>query len=63
MNSIRRKLLLTLIGALSVVMAIGAWATYSAAWDEANSIFDYHLEQIALSVLPWKFWLRTDRAI
>ena len=50
MNSIRRKLLLTLIGALSVVMAIGAWATYSAAWDEANTIFDYHLEQIALSV-------------
>ena len=60
MNSIRRKLLLTLIGALSVVMAIGAWATYSAAWDEANAIFDYHLEQIALSVRNQTFQGSTE---
>ena len=60
MNSIRRKLLLTLIGALSVVMAIGAWATYSAAWDEANAIFDYHLEQIALSVRNQTFLGRAE---
>jgi two-component system, OmpR family, sensor kinase len=60
MSSIRRKLLLTLIGALSVVMVIGAWATYSAAWDEANTIFDYHLEQIALSVRNQTFQGRTE---
>jgi len=55
MTSIRKKLLFTLIGAMSVVMAIGAWATYRAAWEEANSIFDYHLEQIALSVRNQSF--------
>ena len=60
MNSIRRKLLLTLIGALSVVMAIGAWATYSAARDEANAIFDYHLEQIALAVRNQTFQGSTE---
>ncbi len=31
MTSIRRKLLLTLIGAMSLVLLIGAWATYGAA--------------------------------
>ncbi len=60
MNSIRRKLLFTLIGALSIVMAIGAWATYSAARDEANAIFDYHLEQIALSVRNQTFQGSTE---
>ena len=50
MNSIRRKLLLALIGAMTVVMLLGAWATYMTARDEANTIFDYHLEQIALAL-------------
>ncbi|WP_153147368.1 ATP-binding protein [Dechloromonas sp. H13] len=55
MNSIRRKLLLTLIAAISLVLVIGAWATYGAAREEANSIFDYHLEQIALAVRDQDF--------
>lgn len=63
MNSIRRKLLLTLIGALSVVMVIGAWATYSAAREEANAIFDYHLEQIALSLRNQTFQGGTEALV
>ena len=59
MTSIRRKLLLTLIGAMSLVLLIGAWATYGAAREEANSIFDYHLEQIALAVRDQDFSGRT----
>ena len=55
MNSIRKKLLLTLIGAMSLVLLVGAWATYGAAREEANSIFDYHLEQIALAVRDQDF--------
>ena len=53
MTSIRKKLLLTLIGAMSLVLLIGAWATYGAAREEANSIFDYHLEQIALAAVSY----------
>ena len=59
MTSIRKKLLLTLIGAMSLVLLIGAWATYGAAREEANSIFDYHLEQIALAVRDQDFNGRT----
>ena len=55
MNSIRRKLLFTLIGAMTVVMLLGAGATYTAARDEANSLFDYHLEQIALALRDQTF--------
>ncbi|MGE5384588.1 MAG: ATP-binding protein [Betaproteobacteria bacterium] len=50
MNSLRRRLLLILIGAMSVVMALGALGTYQAAQEEANAIFDYHLEQIAFAL-------------
>lgn len=63
MNSIRRKLLLTLFGAMSLVMAIGAWATYSAAREEANAIFDYHLEQIALSLRNQNFQGSTEALV
>ncbi len=59
MNSIRKKLLLALIGAMSLVLLVGAWATYGAAREEANSIFDYHLEQIALAVRDQEFNGRT----
>ncbi|MBS1227413.1 MAG: two-component sensor histidine kinase [Proteobacteria bacterium] len=55
MNSIRRKLLLALIGAMSAVMLLGAAATYKAARDEANDLFDYHLEQIALALRDQTF--------
>lgn len=60
MNSIRRKLLLTLIGALSVVVLLAAWATYTTAREEANTIFDYHLEQIALSLRDQTFLNSTE---
>ncbi len=50
MSSIRRQLLLALIAAMTAVMLLGAWATYRAARDEANEIFDYHLRQLVLSL-------------
>ena len=50
MNSIRRKLVLVLTVAMTIVMLLGALATYRAAREEANAIFDYHLEQIALAL-------------
>lgn len=55
MNSIRRNLLLTLLGAMFVAMLLGGWATYKAARDEAGALFDYHLQQIALSLRDQTF--------
>jgi len=63
MNSIRRKLLLTLIGAMSAVMLLGAAATYSAAREEANALFDYHLEQIALALRDQTFQGATEALV
>ena len=50
MKSIRNDLLAALLGAILVVMSLGGWATYRAAREEAGSIFDYQLQQIALSL-------------
>ena len=36
MNSIRRNLLLALLGTLCAAMLVGGWATYRAARDEAK---------------------------
>lgn len=55
MNSIRRNLLLALLGTLCFAMLLGGWATYQAARDEAGELFDYHLEQIALSLRDQRF--------
>ena len=55
MNSIRRHLLLALLGAMTVVMLLGGWATYQAARDEAGALFDYQLQQIALSLRDQTF--------
>ena len=55
MNSIRRKLVVLLTATMTAVMLLGAWATYSAAKEEANVIFDYHLEQIALALRNQSF--------
>lgn len=63
MNSIRRKLLLALIGAMSLVMLLGAAATYTAARQEANDLFDYHLEQIALALRDQAFQGATEALI
>ena len=55
MNSIRRHLLIALLGAMFVVMLLGGWATYNAARDEAGTLFDYQLKQIALSLRDQTF--------
>ena len=60
MNSIRGKLVLALTTAMTVTMLLGAWATYSAAKEEANSIFDYHLEQIAMALRNQTFQGSTE---
>ena len=60
MMSIRRNLLFALLGAMTVTLLIGGWATYRVARDEANSLFDYHLQQIALSLRDQTLTGRTE---
>ena len=55
MNSIRKSLLFALLAAMCVVMLLGGWATYSAAKNEAGALFDYQLQQIALSLRDQTF--------
>jgi two-component system OmpR family sensor kinase len=50
MTSIRRKLLLALLTALSAVMLLAAFATYRVAEGQANAMFDEQLRQIGLSM-------------
>lgn len=50
MKSIRRRLLFALLSTLTVALLLGAFATYRTARDEADTIFDYHLRQLALSL-------------
>lgn len=60
MTSIRRQLLFSLIGAMSLVMLLGAWATYRAAREEINTLFDYQLEQIAFALRNQTFQGSTE---
>ena len=55
MKSLRRDLLLALYGTMCIAMLLGGWATYLSARDEADRLFDYHLEQIALSLRDQRF--------
>src|SRR5512135_1306105 len=55
MRSIRRELLVTLLGAITAVLLIGAFATYRMARDEADALFDYQLRQLALSLRDQAF--------
>lgn len=48
MNSIRRRLLVGLLGALIITGFVAAAGVYLKARDEANALFDYQLKQIAL---------------
>jgi two-component system OmpR family sensor kinase len=48
--AIRRKLLLALLGALLATGIAASGATWFAVRKEANDLFDYHLEQMALSL-------------
>lgn len=50
MNSIRRQLLLWLIGALLATGLLASLITYSLAWSAFHRLRDYGLEQIAYSI-------------
>jgi two-component system OmpR family sensor kinase len=50
MKSLRRTLLVALLGALLAAMAVAALATYRIARQEIDALFDYHLRQTALSL-------------
>jgi two-component system OmpR family sensor kinase len=49
-SSIRRNLLLALLGAMLLALLVGAWATYRAEVQQADLLLDYHLRQIALAL-------------
>lgn len=55
MRSIRRDLLIALLGAISLVLLIGAFAIYRAALDEVDELFDYQLRQLAFSLRTQAF--------
>ena len=50
MSSIRRRLLIALLAGVTAALALSALSTYRVARDEANALFDYQLEQAALSL-------------
>lgn len=53
--SIRGRLLIWLLCGVSGAVALGAWSTYLAAREEANALFDYQLQQTALSLRDHAF--------
>lgn len=55
MTSIRHRLLVVLLSTITLVMLIGAFGTYKLALSEIDQVFDYHLEQIALSLRDQAF--------
>lgn len=55
MRSLRRTLLLSLLGALVLVFAIGGLATYRTARSEIDALMDYQLRQFALSLRDQQF--------
>ena len=61
MRSLRAHLLAGVIGAVCVAMLLGAWATYRLARQEANDLFDYQLQQIALSLRDQTFLDTAER--
>ncbi len=50
MRSIRRTLLVALLGAVVAVSLVAAAATWRIARQEIDDLFDYHLRQTALSI-------------
>lgn len=50
MRSIRRRLLVWLCAGLLLVFVLGSAAVYRSARTEANELFDYELQQIAVSL-------------
>lgn len=50
MTSIRKQLLVGLLGAVLVAGLIAAWGVYQRAYDELSELLDYQLKQMALSL-------------
>jgi two-component system OmpR family sensor kinase len=50
MNSLRRKLLVSLLLGLALAAALGGYATYRVALAEIDQVMDYNLRQFALSL-------------
>ena len=50
MSSIRRRLLIGLLAGVTAAVVLSAISTYRVARDEANALFDYQLQQAALSL-------------
>ncbi len=61
MRSLRAHLLAGVIGTVCITMLLAAWATYRLARQEANDLFDYQLQQIALSVRDQSFLDAAER--
>jgi two-component system OmpR family sensor kinase len=55
MSSIRRNLLLALLGAMLLVLLLGAAATYRAEVQQAEVLLDYQLRQTALALRDQAF--------
>lgn len=48
--SLRRRLMLFLLGAVSLAALLQGWSSYRTALQEADEIFDYQMQQMALSM-------------
>ena len=55
MSSIRRDLVIALLGAITLALLIGALAIYRGALEEVDSLFDYQLRQLSLSLRDQAF--------
>ena len=62
MSSLRRTLLLNLLGVIAVVFALGGVATYRMARSEIDALMDYQLRQFALSLRDQRFGAPADPA-
>jgi two-component system OmpR family sensor kinase len=63
MNSIRRNLLLALLGAMLLTLLLGAAGTYRAAVQQAEVLLDYQLRQTALALRDQAFGAITAPAL
>ncbi len=55
MKSIRRQLLVALLGTISLALLLGAFAIYRSTLAEVDDLFDYQLRQLALSLRDQAF--------
>ncbi|GHD57104.1 ATP-binding protein [Jeongeupia chitinilytica] len=55
MSSLRRQLMLMLLGGMALVIAVAAALAFHRTRNEANELFDYQLRQLALSVVNQTF--------